>query len=80
MLNAKSTFATLSLILMSVPAMAADTSKVYNSGLMVLLFVGFCGLMIAAQLLPAIKSLMGMTKDAAKNTASNMQTAGAKKH
>lgn len=81
MLNAKSIFTTLSLILMSVPAMAADTSKVYTSGILVLLFVGFCALLVVAQLLPAVMNLMGMTKNAAKNASSKrLQTAGAKKH
>lgn len=81
MLNAKSIFTTLSLILLSVPAMAADTSKVYTSGILVLLFVGFCALLVVAQLLPAVMNLMGMTKNAAKNASSRkMQTAGAKKH
>ena len=81
MLNAKSIFTTLTLILLAVPAMAADTSKVYNSGILVLLFVGFCALLVVAQLLPAVMSLMGMTKNAAKNASSRrMQTAGAKKH
>jgi len=70
MLNAKSIFTTLSLILMAVPAMAADTSKVYNSGILVLLFVGFCALLVVAQLLPAVMNLMGMTKKAAKNAGS----------
>lgn len=70
MLNAKSIFTTLTLILMSVPAMAADTSKVYNSGILVLLFVGFCALLVVAQLLPAVMNLMGMTKKAAKNAGS----------
>lgn len=70
MLNVKSIFTTLSLILMSVPAMAADTSKVYTSGILVLLFVGFCALLVVAQLLPAVMNLMGMTKNAAKNAAS----------
>jgi DNA-binding NtrC family response regulator len=69
MLNAKSIFTTLSLILMSVPAMAADTTKVYNSGILVLLFVGFCALLVVAQLLPAVMNLFGMTKNAAKNAA-----------
>jgi DNA-binding NtrC family response regulator len=66
---AKSLFTTLSLILMSVPAMAADTSKVYTSGILVLLFVGFCALLVVAQLLPAVMNLMGMTKNAAKNAS-----------
>lgn len=81
MLNVKSILTTLSLILMSVPAMAADTSKVYNSGILVLLFVGFCALLVVAQLLPAVMNLFGMTKKAAKSAASKKnQTDGAQKH
>lgn len=80
MLNVKSLFTTLSLVLMSVPAMAADTSKVYNSGILVLLFVGFCALLVVAQLLPAVMNLVGMTKKAASSaTNKRMQTVGTKK-
>lgn len=76
----KSILTSLSLVLMAVgPAMAADTSKVYNSGILVLLFVGFCALLVVAQLLPAVMNLFGMTKDAAKKSASNYKTAVAKK-
>lgn len=78
MLN-KTLFFTLSLILMTVPAMAADTSKVYNSGILVLLFVGFCALLVVAQLLPAVMNLFGMTKKAAKN-ARKMQTSSLEKN
>ena len=79
MLNAKSIFTALSLILMSVPAMAADTTKVYSSGILVLLFVGFCALLVVAQLLPAVLNLIGMTKNAAKRSSSKyLQTAGNK--
>jgi len=81
MLNVKSVFTTLSLILLAVPALAADTTKVYNSGILVLLFVGFCALLVVMQLLPAVMNLIGMTKKAAKEASrKNLQTAGAKKH
>lgn len=76
----KSVLATCTFLLMAIsPAMAADTSKVYNSGILVLLFVGFCALLVVAQLLPAVMSLLGMTKNAAKN-AKGAQVAHAKKH
>jgi hypothetical protein len=70
------------LVLMVVaPAMAADTTKVYNSGILVLLFVGFCALLVVAQLLPALMNLFGMTKDAAKKSSSKYRGAvAAKKH
>ena len=76
----KSALTTLIVSLMAVsPALAADTSKVYTSGVLVLLFVGFCALLVVAQLLPAVMNLLGMTKNAAKN-ARSMQAAHAKKN
>ena len=54
-------------LLISTPAMAVDTTQTYNSGILVLLFVGFCALIIVAQLIPAILSLFGMTKTITKN-------------
>jgi hypothetical protein len=66
---AKSILTTLSLILISVPALAADTSKTYTSGILVLLFVGFCALLVVMQLLPAVMNLIGMTKKAAKESS-----------
>lgn len=72
----------VALLLMAVsPALAADTSRVYNSGLLVLLFVGFCALLIVVQVLPAIMSLLGLTKKAASSAAqAKMHTAAVKKH
>ncbi len=63
--------ASLALLLTFVPpSMAADVTKTYNSGLLVLLFVGFCALLIVAQLVPAVLSLFGLTKEAAKHGSS----------
>lgn len=64
----KAILATLSLSLIAVPAFAVDTTKTYNSGILILLFVGFCALIIVAQLVPAVLALFGMTKEAAKGT------------
>lgn len=51
------------------PVMAAvSTTQTYNSGILVLLFVGFCALLIVAQLVPAVLALFGMTKEAARNS------------
>ena len=69
MLNAKTLIISLSMLMMAVPAMAADTTKVYTSGLLVLLFVGFCALLVVAQLLPAVMNLLGMTKNVAKSSS-----------
>jgi len=64
----KAIIATLTLSLFAVPAFAVDTAKTYNSGILVLLFVGFCALIIVAQLVPAVLTLFGMTKAAAQGT------------
>ena len=68
LMYAKSILTTLSLILLSVPAMAADTTKTYTSGVLVLLFVGFCALLVVMQLLPAVLNLVGMTKKAIQDS------------
>ncbi|SNB48080.1 hypothetical protein [Geobacter sp. DSM 9736] len=44
------------------PAFAASTTKVYNSGILVLVFLGFCALVVVAQLIPALITLWGMIK------------------
>ena len=82
MRRAKTVLTSLSLVLMAVgPALAADTATTYTSGILVLGFVGVCALLVVAQLLPAIRSLFGMTKDAAKKTtASKYSHASSKKH
>ena len=71
----KAIITTISLILFAVPAFAVDTTQTYNSGILVLLFVGFCALLIVAQLVPAVLTLIGMTKAVAQGTR---KTAAAK--
>lgn len=76
----KTILASLSLVLMAVgPAMAAETAKTYSSGVLVLLFVGICALLVVAQLIPALRSLFSVTKDAAKKTSKYSATASARK-
>ena len=41
---------------------AASTHKVYSSGILVLVFLGFCALVVVAQLIPAMITLFGMVK------------------
>ena len=60
----KAILTTLTLSLLAVPAFAVDTAQTYNSGILVLLFVGFCAVIIVAQLVPAVLTLFGMTKAA----------------
>lgn len=50
------------------PAFAASTTRVYSSGILVLVFLGFCALVVVAQLIPAIITLVGMLKSSAVNS------------
>lgn len=71
----KTILTTLILSFFAVPAFAVDTAKTYNSGILVLLFVGFCALIIVAQLVPAVMALFGLTKDAARGTKKTVTSA-----
>jgi len=64
----KAIITTLTLTLFAVPAFAVDTAQTYNSGILVLSFVGFCALIVVAQLVPAVLTLFGMTKAVAQGT------------
>ena len=44
-----------------------------NSSLFVWIFFGFCGLIVVAQLFPAIIMLMGMLKSFKKNSVAKIQ-------
>ena len=75
----KSVLSTIAITMMLVsPAFAIDTAQTYNSGILVLLFVGFCALLIVAQLVPAVLMLFGMTKGVAQGATKKTQTSGAK--
>ena len=79
LMYAKSILTTLSLILMSVPAMAADTTKTYTSGILVLLFVGFCALLVVMQLLPAVMNLVGLTKKSIQDSKKTIEASSLQK-
>ncbi len=65
-------FATFALWLTAIsPAFAASTTTVYNSGILVLVFVGFCALVILVQLIPAIMTLWGMLMGILSNKESD---------
>ena len=49
-------------------AYAATTTKVYNSGILVLVFIGFVALVVVVQMIPAIITLMGMIKGLVKGS------------
>jgi len=42
-----------------------DTTLTYNSGVLVLAFVGFLALIVTVQVIPAVITLVGMIKAAA---------------
>ena len=71
-MNAKSTLTalcstvTLSLAT-STAAFAADTHKVYASGILVLVFIGFVALVVVVQMIPAIITLCGMLRSLASS-------------
>lgn len=60
-------------------AWAVDTTQVYSSGLLVLLFVGLCALVVLAQMVPAAMLLSGMISQVAK-LFSEQKTAKAAEH
>jgi hypothetical protein len=47
-------------------AHAATAAKVYNSGILVLVFIGFVALVVVVQMIPAIITLIGMIKGLAR--------------
>lgn len=47
-------------------AYAVDTTQVYNSGLLVLAFVGFCAVVVLAQVAPAALLFSGMLSSVAR--------------
>jgi hypothetical protein len=47
------------LFISAAPALAVDTTRVYNSGILVLLFLGICALIVVVQLIPALMLLFG---------------------
>lgn len=44
------------------PAFAATTTRVYSSGLLVLVFLGFCALVVVVQLIPAFTAIWQLIK------------------
>lgn len=49
-------------------AYGATDMRVYNSGFLVVLFLGFCALVVIAQLVPAFLVLAGMIKGLLRGT------------
>jgi len=49
-------------LLAASPALAASSARVDNSGFIVWAFLGFCALIVVAQMVPAVMVLMGIVK------------------
>jgi len=56
-------------------ASSGATNKVFVSGPLVLLFLGFCALVVVVQCIPAIMMLIGMIKGAVSETKDKTVTA-----
>ena len=59
----------------STGAFAADTHKVYSSGILVLVFIGFVALVVVVQMIPAIITLVGMLRSLATSRKAEAVTA-----
>lgn len=57
------------MVLAASPAYAVDTAKVYNSGWLVLGFLGFLALIVLIQVFPALMMLVGMVRGLFKGTS-----------
>lgn len=53
---------TITMLLLAAPAFAVNTARVYKSGPLVLIFLGFFALLIIMQMIPAITTLFAMIK------------------
>ncbi|QEM67608.1 hypothetical protein FO488_05210 [Geobacter sp. FeAm09] len=55
-------------------AFAASGAREDNSGLFVWIFLGFCALIVVAQLMPAVLMMLGFAKAMGRNKAVEPQT------
>ncbi len=62
-MRARTAASTLALVLGSVTsALAASGAREDNSGVFVWIFLGFCALIIVAQMVPAVLTMLGIVK------------------
>ena len=67
--------ATVMGILAPVTAMAATGAREDSSGIFVWVFLGFCALIVVAQVIPAVLLMFGMAKGVASVVKDEMVTA-----
>ena len=63
-----SVLGTSMMLLIANPAFTVNTAQTYNSGILVGLFLGFCALVVVAQLVPTIILVIGFVKGLIKGT------------
>lgn len=54
------------ILLTTVQAWAVDTTQTYQSGMLVLIFLGVCALIVVAQMVPALILMLGTISALAK--------------
>jgi len=76
----KSVLATLITLSATLPAAAATTAgRADHSGILVWTFLGFCALIVVAQLLPALMVILGVVKSTSSASEKQHATVEAKK-
>jgi hypothetical protein len=60
---------TLLLLASALPAYAVDTTKTYQSGILVVAFLGICALIVVAQLIPSLVMLFSWLKGLSRRAA-----------
>lgn len=65
---------TLMVLISALPAYAVDTTKTYQSGILVLAFLGVCALIVVVQLVPSLILLFSWIKGLSKRTKENHET------
>jgi hypothetical protein len=53
---------TIAMLTAATPALAATAGRIDHSGLFVWIFLGFCALIVVAQVVPAVLLMVGMVK------------------
>ncbi len=67
--------ATLMVLASALPAYAVDTTKTYQSGILVVAFLGVCALIVVAQLLPSLVMLFSWIKGLSRRSAESQEKA-----
>lgn len=76
MKSIRTLFTAAAIVMLTVhQAWAVDTTQTYQSGILVLLFLGVCALIVVAQMVPALILLLGTVSAFAKKIRSRKEVA-----